>query len=336
MSQEPEEPTETTPCSGCGEDTPDDALTAVGADPQSDYRLCPTCVHKVDREAYLENMEGHFQVPMGTVVALPPCCVVDTLATPCERAYAAYNRAGDPATAGLNFRGDPCPTWDELPENIRVKWRAASDAVVMEVEETIRAAEVEVARMGALLQAHVDEVAALRGGILHFQAQLIAAQDWILNNHIGLQPVQIAFTPVSAAPAAEPEVPGILPKIFRLLDPVDAGLDTRTWADVRAWGRMLFDGDGKTTTSLADAQRIVQRVADGRYVFSTRVRGGEWDPPMWDPLTRESEGRLPITLEDLRATTHAACVDGRGVHPALEALARNAASSDGGSYGDYP
>jgi hypothetical protein len=51
MSHEPEEPTETTPCSGCGEDTLDDDLASVTADPQSDYRLCPNCVRKMDREA---------------------------------------------------------------------------------------------------------------------------------------------------------------------------------------------------------------------------------------------------------------------------------------------
>jgi hypothetical protein len=206
----------------------------------------------------------------------------------------------------------------------------------MEVEDTIRAAEVDVREMGARLEANLAEVAALRGGILHFQAQLVAAQDWILNNQIGLQPVQIAFAPVPAAPAAEPEMPGILPRIFRLLDPVDVGPDIRAWTDVRAWGRILFDGEGKTTTSLADAQRIVQRVADGRHIFSTRVRSGEWDPPMWDPSTCESEGRLPITLEDLRATAYAARVDGRGMHPALEALTQDDVSRGGGSYGDYP
>lgn len=330
MSHEPEEPTETTPCSDCGEDILDDDLVSVTADPSSDYRLCPACVQKMDREARAEREMDEKMASEG--VGLPACCRADVLATPCERAYAAYNRAGDPATVGLDDRGEPCPTWDELPENIRVKWRAASDAVVMEVEDTIRAAEIEVQAMGARLEANLAEVAALRGGILHFQAQLVAAQNWILDNQIGLQPVQIAFQP----PATEPEVPGILPRIFRLLDPVDAGPDIRTWVDVRAWGRMLFDGDMRTTTSLADAQRIVQRVADGRHVFSTRVRGGEWDPPMWDPLTRESEGRLPITLEDLRATAHTARVDGRGVHPALEALAQDDASSNGGSYGDYP
>lgn len=202
MSQDSGEPTEMTPCSGCGEDTLDDTLASVTADPSSDYRLCPTCVQEMNREARAEREEDERMAREG--VGLPACCHADALATPCERAYAAYNRAGDPATAGLNFRGDPCPTWDELPENIRVKWRAASDAVVMEVEDTIRAAEVEVKRMGVLLEANLAEVAALRGGILHFQAQLVAAQGWILDNQIGLQPVQIAFS----APEVSAEDPG--------------------------------------------------------------------------------------------------------------------------------
>lgn len=42
------------------------------------------------------------------------------------KAYAAYNSAGDPSTAGLNFRGDPCPGWEELTDNVRAKWRAVA------------------------------------------------------------------------------------------------------------------------------------------------------------------------------------------------------------------
>lgn len=43
-----------------------------------------------------------------------------------QRAYEAYNAGGDPATAGLNFRGDPCPAWADLPDNVRAKWDAAA------------------------------------------------------------------------------------------------------------------------------------------------------------------------------------------------------------------
>jgi len=52
------------------------------------------------------------------------CAVDDADAEPAARLYAAYNRGGDPATAGRNFRGDPCPTWSALPANVREKWRA--------------------------------------------------------------------------------------------------------------------------------------------------------------------------------------------------------------------
>lgn len=40
-------------------------------------------------------------------------------------AYNAYNAGGDPATANKNSRGEPCPAWDDLPQNIRDKWVAA-------------------------------------------------------------------------------------------------------------------------------------------------------------------------------------------------------------------
>lgn len=43
-----------------------------------------------------------------------------------RRLYDAYNAGGDPATANKNFRGDPCPTWDDLPKNVRDKWEAAA------------------------------------------------------------------------------------------------------------------------------------------------------------------------------------------------------------------
>ena len=46
-----------------------------------------------------------------------------------QRAYEAYNAGGDPATANLNFRGEPCPAWEDLPENVRAKWEAAAAAL---------------------------------------------------------------------------------------------------------------------------------------------------------------------------------------------------------------
>lgn len=55
---------------------------------------------------------------------LPPCCTPSDNASPAEIAYCAYNAGGDPATAGLNYAGQPCPVWSALPDNIRAKWEA--------------------------------------------------------------------------------------------------------------------------------------------------------------------------------------------------------------------
>lgn len=41
--------------------------------------------------------------------------------------YGAYNAGGDPATAWLNFRGERCPEWEDLPDNVRAKWLAVVD-----------------------------------------------------------------------------------------------------------------------------------------------------------------------------------------------------------------
>jgi hypothetical protein len=60
-----------------------------------------------------------------------------------QRLYYAYNAGGDPATAGLNYRGEPCPAWADLPENVRAKWRAAFDAAVEFVAEAVAKIENE-------------------------------------------------------------------------------------------------------------------------------------------------------------------------------------------------
>lgn len=59
---------------------------------------------------------------------LPACCTPAQGEALDQVLYAAYNRGGDPASAGLNFRGEACPTWDELPENVRAKWGATATA----------------------------------------------------------------------------------------------------------------------------------------------------------------------------------------------------------------
>lgn len=40
-------------------------------------------------------------------------------------AYEAYIES----SGGKNYRGDPCPTWDELPPAIQGHWQAAVRAV---------------------------------------------------------------------------------------------------------------------------------------------------------------------------------------------------------------
>lgn len=70
---------------------------------------------------------------------LPPCCHSPEDAPLAHRLYAAYNRGGDPETAGLNFRGDPCPEWGELPENVRAKWEAVARGAANWAGATLRA-----------------------------------------------------------------------------------------------------------------------------------------------------------------------------------------------------
>ena len=77
-------------------------------------------------------------------MTLPACCTPGPDATPAERAYCAYNAAGDPATAGLNFAGQPCPVWPALPENVRAKWEAAVGEVAS-FDEPITEAAAEIA-----------------------------------------------------------------------------------------------------------------------------------------------------------------------------------------------
>lgn len=57
----------------------------------------------------------------------PACCCPTLGGSLAEYLYAAYNAGGDPVTAGLNYRGEPCPVWADLPENVRAKWEATAD-----------------------------------------------------------------------------------------------------------------------------------------------------------------------------------------------------------------
>lgn len=55
---------------------------------------------------------------------LPPCCFPSIGASLAEKLYASYNSAG--AHAGLNYRGEPCPVWADLPADVRAKWEAVA------------------------------------------------------------------------------------------------------------------------------------------------------------------------------------------------------------------
>lgn len=61
---------------------------------------------------------------------LPDCCFASPDATLAEAMYAAYNAAGDPATAGRNYQGLPCPKWADLTDNIRAKWEGAAAGAI--------------------------------------------------------------------------------------------------------------------------------------------------------------------------------------------------------------
>lgn len=60
---------------------------------------------------------------------LPECCSPSEGASLAEQMYCTYNRGGDPATAGLNYQGMPCPLWADLLPNIRAKWEAVAETV---------------------------------------------------------------------------------------------------------------------------------------------------------------------------------------------------------------
>ncbi|MFF2612310.1 hypothetical protein [Kitasatospora sp. NPDC058046] len=64
--------------------------------------------------------------------------------TPGQTAYTAYGEA----TAGLNFLGEPMPTWDGLSDVQRTAWNAAATAVTLAnasridaIAQTMRAGE---------------------------------------------------------------------------------------------------------------------------------------------------------------------------------------------------
>lgn len=75
----------------------------------------------------------------------PLCCYADTDDEPAVHLYAAYNRGGDPATVGLNYAGAECPAWDDLPDNVKAKWRATAAAATILAWEVGFGLDAEVA-----------------------------------------------------------------------------------------------------------------------------------------------------------------------------------------------
>lgn len=66
---------------------------------------------------------------------LPACCTPSRSAGTAERLYCAYQSGGPADRAGLNFRGEPCPTWAELIAStepalmaVVAKWQTVADA----------------------------------------------------------------------------------------------------------------------------------------------------------------------------------------------------------------
>ncbi len=93
-------------------------------------------------------------------------------------AYNAYNAGGDPATANKNYRGDPCPEWDDLPQNIRDKWVAAVqplsnslDHVSSEATRHLGPAEAE----GPRTSVTVDEAITLLNQLIASDADAVTA-----------------------------------------------------------------------------------------------------------------------------------------------------------------
>lgn len=102
------------------------------------YTTCPTCGVDVDfiqrgglvlpgrEHPICANGHAFRYVYNAPNVPLPNCCGARPGDPVAKKLYAAYNRGGDAATAGLNYAGQPCPTWEELPDNVRAKWETVA------------------------------------------------------------------------------------------------------------------------------------------------------------------------------------------------------------------
>lgn len=107
---------------------------------------------------------------------LPACCYATEGASLAEQLYAAYNAGGDPATAGLNYKGDPCPTWDQLPDNVRQKWQAAAGEYASQAEGRVSFAVSEIHR---ILEDLIDHARLSRDGRGLLLATTSGLQKWL-------------------------------------------------------------------------------------------------------------------------------------------------------------
>lgn len=85
-------------------------------------------------------------------------------------AYNAYNAGGDPATANKNYRGESCPEWDDLPQNVRDKWVAA----VQPLSDSLDFVRAEATRHLGPLQADGPRTSITLDELVSFLNELVA------------------------------------------------------------------------------------------------------------------------------------------------------------------
>lgn len=83
---------------------------------------CAQCISRIVFGPALDEAEPRRVRPEEPKPTAPDCCRAGPDAEPAEILYAAYNDAG--VRRGVNFAGDPCPLWKDLPPDVQTKWRA--------------------------------------------------------------------------------------------------------------------------------------------------------------------------------------------------------------------
>ena len=75
------------------------------------------------------QLVGYSVSGYGDLSASPDRLVEEAVSIVAERLYRSYNVGGDPDTAWLNYKGERCPEWDDLPANVRAKWENVAWAI---------------------------------------------------------------------------------------------------------------------------------------------------------------------------------------------------------------